>query len=286
MTRTINVHLDWLSATTSMDPGLIAGRLRAVGASDVHVAMPHTRGYTQSCDVVNSDGDALCTIESGASHRRNLVVASGSQPNAHIRQVLSTVDDCLATRVDSAIDVEGDWDYYADLAQKAATTGRAGCPPVRSINRIESPTGRTLYLGSPRSAIVVRVYEKSREQWSKGNSNFPTGIIRLELQWRPKDSNRHVAMTVSPRQMWGVSPWTTDIAHSILDDVHVIDRPVAEATTWDRRYSWMTTQAGSIFRQAVSRYGLLAVLADMGIDDVQGAAMAAAPTGAPAVSRT
>jgi hypothetical protein len=286
MTKTINVHLDWLSATTSMEPGLIAGRLRAVGASDVHVATPHTRGYPAACDVLNGDGDAICRIEYGASHRRNLVDASGSQPNAHIRQVMSTVDDCLATRVDSAIDVEGDWDYYADLAQKLAETPRKGCPAVKTIDRIKSPTGRTLYLGSRHSAIVVRVYEKSREQWSKGNSNFPAGIIRLELQWRPKDSNRRVAMTVSPSQMWGASPWTTDIAHRILDDVHVIDRPVAEATTWDRRYNWMTTQAGSIFRQAVSRYGLLAVLDDMGIDDVQGAAIAAAPTTAPAVPRT
>ena len=286
MTRTINVHLDWLSATTSMEPGLIAGRLRSVGASDVHAAMPHTRGYTRCCDVINGAGDAICTIESGASHGRNLVVASGSQPNVHIRQVLAAVDDCLATRVDSAIDVEGDWDYYAHLAQKAACTPRKGCPAVRSIQHIESPTGRTLYLGSPRSAIVVRVYEKSREQWAKGNGDFPEGIIRLELQWRPKGSDRRVAMTVRPSQMWGVSPWTTEIAHSILDDVHVIDRPVAEATTWDRRYSWMTTQAGAIFREAVSRYGVLAVLADMGIDDVQGAAIAAAPTGEPAVPRT
>lgn len=288
MTRTINVHLDWLSATTSMDPGLIAGRLRAVGASDVHVATPHTRGYPAACDVVNGYGDAICCIESGAAHGRNLVVASGSQPNARIRQVLSTVDDCLATRVDSAIDIEGDWDYYADLAQQAACTARRGCPAIRSINRIESPTGRTLYLGSPRSAIVVRVYEKSREQWSRGNSNFPAGIIRLELQWRPAGSNRKVGMTVRPSQMWGVSPWTADIAHSILDEVYVVDRPVTEATTWDRRYTWMTTQAGSIFRQAVSRYGILAVLADMGIDDVtqvQGAAIAAAPTVAPAQAR-
>lgn len=282
MTTAINVHLDWLSATTSMEPGLIAGRLRAVGASDVHAATPHTRGYPAACDVINHDGDAICGIEYGASHGRNLVVASGSQPNARIRQVLSAVDDCLATRVDSAIDIEGDWDYYANLAQQAATTARRGCPPIRNIRRFDSPTGRTLYLGSPSSAIMVRVYEKSREQWSKGNSDFPAGIIRLELQWRPKDSDRRAAMTLRPSQMWGVSPWTTDIAHQILDDVHVIDRPVAEATTWDRRYSWMTKQAGSIFRQAVSRYGVLAVLADMGIDDVQGAAMAAAPTAAPA----
>lgn len=282
MTTAINVHLDWLSATTSMEPGQISGRLRAVGASDVHSAMPHTRGYPAACDVLNGNGDAICGIEYGAPHGRNLVVASGSQPNARVREVLSAVDDCLATRVDSAIDIEGDWDYYANLAQQAATTAREGCPAVRSINRIESPSGRTLYLGSPSSAIRVRVYEKSREQWSKGNSNFPAGIIRLELQWRPKGDDRRAAMTLRPSQMWGASAWTTDIAHQILDDVYVIDRPVAEATTWDRRYSWMTTQAGSIFRQAVSRYGLLAVLADMGIDDVQGAAMAAAPTAAPA----
>ena len=264
----INVHLDWLSATTGMPPRLIGNRPRAVGACAVHAAMPHTRGYTQCCEIINGTGDAICTIESGASHGRNLVVASGSQPNARIRQVLAPIDDCVATRVDSAIDVEGDWDYYADLAQHAAETPRKGCPAIRSINRIKSDTGRTLYLGSPKSAIVVRVYEKTREQWAKGNTDYPPGIIRIELQWRPTGDNRRRAMTMSPSEMWGVSPWTTDIARSLLDGVQVIDRPVHEATTWDRRYHWMTTQATRIFEEAVARYGLLSVLADMGIDDV------------------
>ena len=110
--------------------------------------------------------DSLCMLEVGAAHGWNLVTATGTQPNAEVldavRLLAAHGAAARATRLDSAIDVfGGDFDQLAGLVESAAKMPKNGAP-VRSFERWDSPTGRTLYVGSRAAAVRVRVYEGAR----------------------------------------------------------------------------------------------------------------------------
>ena len=52
--------------------------------------------------------------------------------------------------------------------------------------------GRTQYAGSKDSESRFRLYEKTYEQWKKGNKDYPANVLRLEWQYRPKRKKAHI----------------------------------------------------------------------------------------------
>lgn len=262
-------HLDWASLTVQLPPERIVDALRRKvrGAWRVQSVAPHNKGYAQAFEVLDGTEDPLCTVEAGASHGWNLITATGTQPNAEVLEAVRLLAAqgaaARATRLDSAIDVfGGDFDQLAGLVESAAKRPKNGAP-VRSFERWDSPTGRTLYVGSRAAAVRVRVYEKGREQRSKGNDDAPLDWVRLELQWRPAGVKRAAALDFTPAEIWGASAWTADVARQLLhDDVqHVAATP--EMTSFEQSYAWLCTSAAGVFQRAVARYGLDVVLGDL-----------------------
>ena len=267
-------HFDWASLTVQLSPESIVDTLpsKVKGAWRARAALPHNKGYTQAFEVLDVEDNPLCTVEAGASHGWNLISASGTQPNAEVVEAVRVMAAqgaaARATRLDSAIDVlGGDFDQLAGLVESAAKMPKNGAP-VRSFEHWDSPTGRTLYVGSRAGAVRVRVYEKGLEQRSKGKPDAPLDWVRLELQWRPSGVKRTAALEASPAEVWGASAWTADVARQLLGDnvQHVATPP--EITSFEQSYAWLCKSASRIFDRAVTRYGLMSVLADMGIDDV------------------
>lgn len=267
-------HFDWASLTVQLPPERIVDALRRKvrGAWGVRSATPHNKGYAQAFEVLDVTEDTLCTVEAGAAHGWNLITATGTQPNAEVLEAVRLLAAqgaaARATRLDSAIDVfGGDFDQLAGLVESAAKRPKNGAP-VRSFERWDSPTGRTLYVGSRAAAVRVRVYEKGREQRAKGNDDAPLDWVRLELQWRPSGVKRTAALDFTPAEIWGASAWTADVARQLLhDDVqHVEGSP--ELTSFEQSYQWLCKSAAGVFQRAVARYGLDVVLGDMLGDSV------------------
>lgn len=262
-------HLDWASLTVQLSPERIVDALRRKvrDAWRVRSVAPHNKGYAQAFEVLDGTEDPLCTVEAGAAHGWNLITATGTQPNAEVLEAVRLLAAqgaaARATRLDSAIDVfGGDFDQLAGLVGSAAKMPKNGAP-VRSFERWDSPTGRTLYVGSRAAAVRVRVYEKGREQRAKGNDDAPLDWVRLELQWRPKGAKRTAALDFTPAEIWGASAWTADVARQLLhDDVqHVEGSP--ELTSFEQSYQWLCKSAAGVFQRAVARYGLDVVLGDL-----------------------
>lgn len=267
--RISDPHLDWASLTVQASPERIVDALRRKvrGACRVKSSAPHNRGYAQAYDLLDVHGDSLCMVEVGASHGWNLLTATGTQPNASVLEAVRLLAAqgaaARATRLDSAIDVfGGDFDQLAGLVESAAQKPKNGAP-VRSFERWDSPTGRTLYVGSRAASVRVRVYEKGREQRAKGNADAPLDWVRLELQWRPAGVKRTAALDFTPAEIWGAAAWTADVARQLLhDDVqHVAVEP--EMTSFEQSYAWLCKSAAGVFQRAVERYGLDVVLGDL-----------------------
>jgi hypothetical protein len=118
-------------------------------------------------------------------------------------------------RVDSAYDVDrtGAWDdmlaEVLDVKAKYRLKGR------RFGDWEDFPEdGRTQYLGSPQSAVQVRLYEKGRQPGYR-DSGHPDWV-RLEIQVRPQKDARTVYSGLDPMQVWGASAYTRDLAARVL----------------------------------------------------------------------
>lgn len=78
--------------------------------------------------------------------------------------------------------------------------------------------GRTLYIGSKQSATQIRLYEKSKEQFEKGNENFPDNIVRLETQFRPTKLQRKHINSLCPIKILRMNRNLVDLYSKYFND--------------------------------------------------------------------
>ena len=83
--------------------------------------------------------------------------------------------------------------------------------------------GDTFYLGSRQSQAFLRVYQpalkRAQEEGRTGDmiTQAERDAVRVELQFQPqKQRAKHVAATLSPDELWGVSPWIADFAGEVF----------------------------------------------------------------------
>jgi len=98
------------------------------------------------------------------------------------------------------------------------------------ITRMESSVrgqslGRTLYVGSPKSAIRVRVYEK----WLESPGQYVDGTNRVEVQLRPPSRAKGAVSEWTPGQTFCASRVTRALADALTTE------GVAPATLYLRR---------------------------------------------------
>lgn len=104
------------------------------------------------------------------------------------------VDTWSLTRADVTIDFKGGDDDFMRVRDELIAYSQV--KNVRSFNRAgdwDTPqAGRTQYAGSKDSESRFRLYEKSYEQWKRGNKDYPSDVLRLEWQYRPKRKKQHI----------------------------------------------------------------------------------------------
>jgi hypothetical protein len=122
-------------------------------------------------------------------------------------------------RMDIAVDlkpVPGGPPLYDTVSEILHQLHRMFGLKTRTINHDVPAMGRTHYLGSRESVAMVRLYEKDKEQASKGLSFIP-GLVRLELEVKPqKQGDRARWASVSLEQAWGVTTWAQILAARVL----------------------------------------------------------------------
>lgn len=124
--------------------------------------------------------------------------------------------------------------------------------------------GRTMYLGSPKSSMRVRLYEKGKQlandlYISRGfqpPDDFPMNWVRLEAQCRPKREQRFLAAKADLADIWGFSGWTRVVA----DDVLSLSVPRVKADVWRKSddvqvWEWVSRQYGNFFMKNFNSLG-------------------------------
>jgi DNA relaxase NicK len=155
------------------------------------------------------------------------------------------------SRIDSCEDYHHP-DVYDYLRKKALRIAKEQKVKVLEMGSplSECDTGRTLYVGSKTSAVLMRIYEKGKqlgcgEDW-----------VRAELQVRPQKAVKQIASQLSALEVWGLSKWSHAMAKAMGNaELQRVDAEVYQQSDHDRAYRFMLKQYRRVLEQMLATHG-------------------------------
>lgn len=200
----------------------------------------------------------FCTLHYGGVNERSMIRASSDNAVVFAEFVRKTWPEHSVSRLDVALDFQEGPDFFNDMSswlidyakENRLKTAFAG-------DWASGESGRTLYVGSRKSAVFIRLYEKGMEQLAKGNADAPVDWVRFEAEIKPanKDAKRRMA-AVEPRNCFGASLVLRAFAELLGDKYE----PIKVGTVWkqtdfDRSFQHMCYQYGDVLKKALELCG-------------------------------
>ena len=209
---------DWYRATVPVSLPLLT---EVCSGLVPHPAIEDGAGrfnYRFSRTIKNCGIDRVATILHGGSNGHPNVEASAEYA-PRLAQALRQGGPHRVTRCDVAVDLwgEGIYSRLHRLCGRIADDERLGC---REIADRDPAKGNTTYLGSRKSAVFARVYEKGKADLQRYAPDERDGLehwVRVELEVKPQKEMRERAATLEPEQFWGISSWSAKLAKGAFD---------------------------------------------------------------------
>lgn len=260
---------DWYAATIDETALQVETELsRLLGAIPKRARGLH--GYPNGTDFLR-DGDTIAKMIWGGQQSPH-VWASGVDARDLAAVLRQRWPKHYVTRVDVAYDfVDGEpWaELYAHSVAVADTlpNGQPRRRPLKLATlgdwvREEEgfPGGRTLYVGSMKSPVLVRLYEKGKQMrnlYPDQLDKYPEGWVRLELQVRPEGKARYEVATLEPSAIWGTSQWARALHQRVFgSSLSAVLMAAHRPSDDERAFRFLLRQYGPLLRR---RAALLAL---------------------------
>lgn len=283
---------DWYRATVPASVELLASACLDLAGPSARVVNGKGRfNYLHSL-TVEAHGDRVATILHGGSNGHPNVEASGQNAPA-LAAMLRAGGEHRVTRCDIAVDLHGDG-LFKQLRRRAHRIARdngIACREVR--NPTDASKGETVYLGSRKSAVFARIYEKGKAErtayledgegvYGNGQAsvygNVPAEVldswVRVELEVKPQKEMKAVAARLEPHQFWGISAWTQRLAQEVLDmAADPIPFHPRRTASDERAFRFMCAQYRNLLRRRAAdvhggdRMALAREIVDLVFDD-------------------
>ncbi len=238
---------DWYQATIAEHVTDVAEGLRT-GLADCREVRTSARGgngYLNSIAFLDSRGDEVGRLMHGGNANPNFRAVSH-----HARDAARTVRRLWprhrVTRMDVAVDYtgEGVFDHLHAIARDVADRNRLKTGLMFQPDLLDR--GRTYRIGSPASPVMVRLYEKGLLEASRGRNEDPHWT-RLELQVRPQKEAKARFATVSEREAWGATRWTSQLIERVLgEEPERLDVDPRRESEWERTQAALVPQSGRL----------------------------------------
>jgi len=246
------MRFDWYAATIDAHPMTVVGTLRREFGAEVRPTHG-LHGYTHGFDLVGPHGTMAKVLAGGANGNPH-AWASGEDTDRFVQLVRAEWPlEHTVSRMDAAEDFQGpgSWDRLNAECLEVADRLRLRVSQAGDYHRLED--GRTLYVGSRKAAVFVRLYEKGKQLRAKvtqGAELIPADWCRLEAQVRPQKDARKAAAFATPEQAWGFAGWTHDLAARCM----ALDVPRVQMNVWresddDRAFAFMVRQYGHMLER-------------------------------------
>lgn len=261
---------DWYAATLGAPVGAIEHQLNRYLGTDSKLARG-LHGYPAGLDFTR-EGETVAKMIFGGD-RSPHVWATGSDARDLARILRWIWPKHNVTRCDVAYDfMEGTpWAALYGACLTVADLLENGTPRQRKLKlnmagdwaRAEEgyPGGRTLYVGSFKSPVMVRLYEKGKQMralYPDQLEKYPEGWVRLEVQVRPEGPARRDVAQLEPDAIWGVARWTRQLwqllhGGDLAPVLMAQHRPPDDARAWH----FMVRQYGPLLRRKIDSLGHL-----------------------------
>lgn len=257
---------DWYASTVRIHSEAVLSDLAAALRAERRELPKGLNGYTNQVEL-RRDGEVVARVLYGGNGGSPHVFATGGQAD-ELAAVLRRLypDHHGVSRCDVATDFddgEGTWDGLADFATAFAKAHGVSTSVYGDWLTEGSPDGRTLYLGSRKSAVYLRIYEKGKQlrKMARENGLSPEGfsetLVRVEIQVRPEKQSRTHAAKMEPMEAYGFSKWSQAFASDLfgLDLDRVSIKHVRDSDDV-RALFYMREQYGVVMERVVrERYG-------------------------------
>jgi hypothetical protein len=194
-------EVDWYAGTVFRPEGYVLDALVVALADEEPAAVRPTNGYGHAYEI-RREGRRCALLSGGGQHEFPHVVGTGSDAPAVARLARSWPH--RVSRVDVCVDTE-DAGAYGTLREDLLRVARAAGTNVREIlNPIDTRAGRTLYVGSPKSQHMARLYEKGKQLPEENRPDW----VRWELQLKPEKDRKDWAAKASALDLLGAAEWS------------------------------------------------------------------------------
>jgi hypothetical protein len=247
------MKFDWYQASVPDVPPEVV--MQALSSSEYYgewVESKASKGYDIGAHFVIGDQVKYRLKHGGqnAEFGANVTASGGDAPK--LAEVLrQAFPRHRVSRVDSCEDYHHA-DAYPYLRGIGLRIAKQFNVDVREITKPlpESDDGCTLYIGSEKSAISGRIYEKAKQL------GVGTEWVRVELQVRPQKRVKDVVAMLSPEQVWGLGKWTKALAVELgQTDLQRIDVQIYQPSDDDRAYRHMLKQYGNMLSRMLATHG-------------------------------
>lgn len=258
-------RFDWYQATVEQPPLWLRGALQEAAGGVDRTCWQDGRPLSRygRCEVlVGSDGGELLQLHSGGGAEWPHVLATGAAADRAAHVLRSVAPRHLVSRGDVCEDLDAEgWFDQAHRVLLDVAKERRMKPRVAGDWFGGSDAGRTAYLGSPTSAVIVRVYEKGLElrgKYPKVATEISPTWARMEVQVRPAKRAAKLQMArVDASDWWGCSSYSQMLADRLLgnETPRLKVGTIYRAADLDRAEQHMITQYGKVFQAMHDRLG-------------------------------
>lgn len=241
---------DWYSPTVSARADEVLGELAVLGEPRPCRGL---YSYEHGMEFLRPDGEAVCrAFWGGVNGERSVhVQCSGSSTGQAVRLIRATWPEHRVARADAC----ADWceaDVWRPLSKAALGVRKEfGLASRLHGDWIARQDGRTIYLGSPKSYVQARLYEKGKQLGAD------PGWVRLEAQVRPSGEGKSNLASVEPAALFSVTPWTRALAERVgipeLEAVRI--RDPKQPSDDERAFEYMLRQYGKLLRRKRASVG-------------------------------
>ena len=253
------MKFDWYQATIDAPPDEVAGLLlRRLGEfAEVRPRPGSTNGYEAAYDVAIGPQVYASMFYGGASQGSGVnAFASGADAIWFARLCRDNWPHQV-TRVDAAEDYDDPGAFDGLYRVCAELANERGLGTFNVGDYTQKKQGRTLYVGSSKSAVRVRLYEKGKEYIARGIRNASPHWTRIEGSFRPRKRPGRIALAAAtPAECFGLAVWT----RMLLERLTGVEYPRIADVKWTasddaRAYSFMLKQYGPLLGRMCERHG-------------------------------
>lgn len=208
---------DAYSATVYEEPPYLKARLTEAleeSGEKTSIRQAGSSAWYARNDIIDDEcGKRLVSVQYGGQNGTPLVMCTG-HASPVVASLLRDEFDHRPSRIDGAVDLAapGLFEAYKRLSRSMAKKHGLRWEPKGDWCTADA--GRTIMLGSRRSQVCLRVYEKGLEQAAKHGLEVTDEMrhhVRIEVEFKPQNPvARKAARTIEPAALWGLADWLTD----------------------------------------------------------------------------